>query len=788
MLKHYLKITLRGLYKDKAFSIINILGLAVAIACSFLLIFWIKFETSFENIYPNKDRIYKLIIEEERNDGIHYNGTMRDQSQKLKETYPQVEAATIFVNLSASLTTEGSSEDGILVNLALSNYDYLRMFALEYIEGSPQSVFKNKSSIILTEEAAQLFFGKDSPIGKKLQWYRSVYTVEAVVKLPKNTNLQFDVLIPSDRPSDSGMQFIMLRENERMTLDLQKQLSEFLFTRQETKNKIAVQKLRDMHLHTPAEIKEKDSHGVKFKYGNSTQIIYFSVAVLLILLMAIINYINTSIARALSRMKEVGVRKVTGAKKRELIERFLFESFIITAIGIILSFAFTKYIFPEFSEMMGNKVDLVFDWQTIAIAFVLCIIISALSGGYAAFYLSSFKPATILKGGAKTSSKENLRKGLLGVQFFLSIGILICTVFIYKQINAIFNESSGMNRENIIVLDTSLWYDAENFIKVIKQENPNVIDATMANCPPYNVPWSRTGVTWEGNKIDISDVSFSSVFCDSHYANTFGLQLIQGEFIKPNLPWFGQPDPERESQNIVVNESFVKLMGVDNPLGISVEYFPGAMGKIIGVVKDFNFKPLKEKISPFIMCYNPENQMYMYIKTTGKDKQATLDYILKKYKEMKPGYANRPIAYHTVEDDYNKMYEDEIRSARVLSIFSLISLFLSLMGVVSMVSFMIEKRSKEIAIRKINGAKTPDIILLFWKDIVKIAAVGSVIAIPICYLLMHSWLEGYAYRTDLSWWIFLSIPLLLMVLTCLIVGLQIIYTARQRPVESLRSE
>lgn len=787
MLKHYLKITLRALNKDKAFAIVNILGLAAAIACSFLLIFWIKFETSFENIYPNKDRIYKLIIEEERKDGLHYEGTIRDHSKKLKDTYPQIEAAALFVNQTASFLVQGATEDGILVNLASTNYDYLRMFALEYTQGSPQAAFKNKNSIIITEETAKLFFGKDSPIGKKLQWYDWIYTVEAVVKLPENTNLQFDVLIPRERVLDSGTQLIMLKENERMTSDLQKQLSEFFSTQQETKKRIVVQKLSDMHLHTPTEIKGKDSYGVKFKYGNYTQIIYFSIAVMLILLMAIINYVNTSIARAMSRMKEVGVRKVTGAKRKELIERFLFESLFITAIGVILSFAFTKYIFPLFSEMMGNKTDLIFDWQTIAIALVLCVLIAALSGGYAAFYLSSFKPAIILKGGAKTDSKERLRKGLLGIQFFLSVGILICTVFIYKQISAIFNESSGMNRENIIALDTGLWYDAENFIKIIKQENPNVIDATMANRPPYNVTWSYTNVTWEGNEMDMSGITFSSVFCDSHYANTFGLELIQGEFIKPNLPWFGRPDREKEALNIVVNESFVKLMGVDNPLGVSVKYIQGT-GKIIGVVKDFNFKPLKEKISPFIMCFNPENQMYMYIKTTGKDKQATLDYILKKYKEMKPDYANRPIAYHTVEDDYNKMYEDEIRSAKVLSIFSVISLLLSLMGVVSMVSFMIEKRTKEIAIRKINGAKTPDIILLFWKDIVKIAAGASILVIPICYLLMHSWLEGYVYRTSLSWWIFAAIPILLIVLTCLIVGIQIMYTANQRPVESLRSE
>lgn len=787
MLKHYLKITLRGLRSDKAFSIINIIGLAVAITCAFLLIFWIKFETSFENCYPNKNRIYKLIVEEERKDGLHYIGTMRNQSENLKETYPQIEAAALFVNQTAALTVEGTEGDGILINLANTNYDFLRMFALEYTAGSPQNAAKNKSSIIVTTETAKLFFGEESPIGKKLQWYSGVYTVEAVVKLPKNTLLQFDALIPSDIVFDSGMQFIMLKGHEGMTASLKEQLSGYLSTQQDTKNKLIPQKLADMHLHTPTEIKGIDSYGVKLKYGNYTQIIYFSAAVLLILLMAIINYVNTSIARAINRMKEVGVRKVTGAKKKHLIERFLFESFILTAIGVILSFAFTKYVYPLFSEMMGNKIELLFDWQTLTIALFVCIIVAVLSGGYSAFYLSSFRPAIILKGGAKTGSKERLRIVLLGVQFFLSVGILISTVFIYKQINAIFNESSGMNRSNIIILDTNLWYESENFIKIIKQENPNIIDASMASCPPYNSPWDYTGVTGEGMRNDMGKLSFANIFCDHNYASTFGLELIQGEFIPPGLPWFGEPDPERKAYNIVVNESFVKLMNTDNPLGTSVTYLQGT-GKIIGVVKDFNFKPLKEKISPVIMCYNPENIMYMYIKTTGKNQQATLDYILSKYKEMKPDWSKRPVMYHTVEDEYNKMYEDELRSASVLSIFSVISLFLSLMGVVSMVSFMIEKRRKEIAIRKINGAKTPDIILLLWKDLVRVAAMASVLVIPVCYILMHRWLEDYVYRTTLSWWIFPAIPLFLIILICLIVAIQVSFTARQRPVESLRSE
>ncbi|NDV68830.1 FtsX-like permease family protein [Dysgonomonas sp. 25] len=784
MLKHYLIITLRGLSKDRIFSVINILGLSIAIACCFLLLFWVKFELSFEDTYPNAHRTYKLIETENRKDGIHHNVYMRDMTKKLKNTFPQISAATVVVNEYTSLTREGDEGDGIMLNYTAASPDFLRIFAYEYVEGSPQGVIQ-EGGCIITEEAARKVFGDESPVGKKLMRFMDGYTISAVVKMPANTQVRFDILNVNARVMDSGSHYIMLEEGTPMTRALEKQLSEFLSTLGDTKNTLTVQPLKDVHLHSPQDITTIERFGFKEIYGNYAQIIFFTVAVLLILLMAIINYINTSIARAMNRMKEVGVRKVTGATRRNLVERFLFESFIISLIAVFVSLVFTKYIFPEFSEIMGNKIALSFDWQTIVIAIAVCILISILSGGYAAFYLSSYNPASILKGGSKSGSKERMRKALVGLQFFLSISILVSTVFIYKQITAIFNDETGMSRKNIIVLDTNLWYEAEDYINIIKKENPNVIDATIANCPPYNAPWSHTGVTWEGKPEDLGEMAFTQIFCDHNYAGTFGLEVLQGEFIPSGLSWW--QDSDDKSFDIVVNESFVKLMDVDNPLGYIVSY-GYAKGRIIGVVKDFNFKPLKEPVAPLFMSFNPEASTKLYVKTTGRDKQQTLEYILAKYKEMKPDWANRPVMYHTVEDEYNKMYEDELRTLKVLSVFSVISFLLSLMGVISMVSFMIEKRTKEIAIRKINGAGIVDIVKLFCKDILKIACVAAVLSIPTCYILMSKWLEGYVYRTTLSWWVFLLVPLCLMVITSLVVGLQVWLTARKRPVDSLRSE
>ena len=785
MLIHYLKITIRGLFKDKAFSLINIAGLAIAIACCFLLIFWIRFEMSYENCYLNSNRIYKLFEEEKNKDGIHYNPYLHDITGPLKSTFPEIEAASYFFAEKAPVSTEEQPEEGVMAIIAGANEDFLRIFSYEYTEGSPQSIVNDKT-VIISAEAAQKLWGDESPLGKKLlRFGKHFYTIGAVVKIPVNTQIRFDILMINPEYDQHGPHYFILKDKTTMTRETELNISRFLSQLKDTENTLSVQPLKKVHLHSPKEITLSERHGVSEIYGNYTQVLFFSLAVLLILCMAIINYVNTSIARAMNRLKEIGVRKVTGADRRRLIERFLFESLVITTIAVIIALFCTKSFFPDFSEIMGNKITLAFDGPTIFIAITVCLIIATLSGGYAAFYLSSFKPAPILKGGIKAGTKDSLRKVLLGIQFFISIAILTGTVFIYKQIHAIFTEDTGMDRKNIVVLDTGLWYDAENFIQIIQKENPNITDASMANCPPYNAPWSYKQVAWEGKGNDTDEISFTQIFCDHHYANTFGLEITEGEFIPSGLTWW--QDAEEKSYNIVVNQSFAKLMNMENPIGVSVKY-GGSTGKIIGVVKDFNFKPLKEKTAPLFLSFNPESTVNLYVKTTGKDKQATLDYLLSKYKEMKPGYAKRPIVYHTMEDEYNKMYADELRAANILVLFSIISFFLSLMGVFSMVSFMIEKRTKEIAIRKINGAGILAIANLFYKDILKIAVPAAMLAIPICYILLRNWLEGYVYRTALSWWIFLLIPTGLLLITGLLIGIQVWYTARRRPVESLRSE
>jgi len=792
MIKHYLKIAFRSMTKDKGYVFVNLIGLSVAIMCCFLLMFWVKFEYSYERSYPDHNRIYRVVCVENRDDGEKVkNPFMRPHLvYEMKEMFPQIEAATFMRGEAMPFTRDDAPEDADGVSLlhVQSNADFLRVFSFEYLEGSPQAVNSSNGSVI-TREAAEKLFGKESPIGKTIKAYSSVQCkIAAVVEVPKNTNIRFDVLnIGAEGyyqgENYGGTQYLFLQKgvnarqfsaqlsNLLSTVDYQRAFS---MGSENAKYQIELQPIKDMHLNSDWV----DSN-------NRTMIRVFSLVAGLILLIALINYINTSIARAIGRMKEVGVRKVVGSSKTQLVVRFLSDSFVVSFLATFIAIALVKEVFPAFSELMGYKLDLVFDSSTILIAILVCLVITVLSGGYAAFYLSSFSPMLILKGGSSTGSKERLRKTLIGVQFFLSAGVLICTTIFYKQINYMYKADTGVVRENIVALRTGLWYDAEDFITVIKNENPNVIDATIAMGAPFDCGWGFSGISWEGSDADKS-IDYAEIACDNHYADVFGLEVIQGEFIKPGLS--RGPNNKPDDFDMVINETMRDIMGEENPIGITVSYGWGRKGKIVGVVKDFNFKPLREKIAPLIITHNPEMLSTVLVKTTGRDKQATLDYLLAKYNEMKPSWTRRAATYSYAVDDYNNMYKAEQTIAKLFFMFSIISFVLSIMGVVSMVSFLAEKRTKEIAIRKINGAKIINIIALFVIDILKVTLIASAFALPIAYLVMDKWQQSYVFKTALSWWIFILIPLVIFIVISVIIAAQIYNTARRNPVLSLKND
>lgn len=783
MFRQYLTITFRNIWKDKGYSLINILGLSVALACCLALIFWIKFELSYEHCFSDADRIYRVLEVEKRdgglfkNDFFHYNIT-----EQLKENFPEIEAATFVHHERLPYTYENG--EGVMIDKVDTSPDFFKMFQYEYVEGSQEAFEQTAKGAIISEETAQKFFGTESAIGKSISFGGYIEaTIAGVVKMPQNTHIRFDLLTISR--IQMGTHYVLIRKNAVFSDETQMKLANFLTTLRNTENKLAFQPIKDVHLHSPEELTNKYWH----THGNTKQLYLFSLAALLLLLIAVINYVNTSIARAMTRAKEVGVRKIVGSTQLQLIARFLTETFIISLLSVVLAFYLAQLFLPSFSLLMKSPVSVSFNVDSLLICAGVCIIMTLLSGAYSAFYLSFFNPVIAFKGGKSISSKEGLRKTLIGVQFFLSITILICTLLIYKQIKFMFDTDTGVNKNNIVIIDSSLWYESETFIQIITTENPDVIDATIASAPPYNAKYNYSGVSWDGAPEEVRQMEFNQIFCDHHYADVFGLELLEGRFIPSDLTWWDET--EDNSFCIVINESFKKLMGVEHPIGINVTYDQGRMeGRIVGVVKDFNFKPLKSPITPLIISFNPEAMTKVFVKTSGKNRQETLQYVLNKYQEMyqKDSDTNRPVMYSMVDDDYKQLYQTELRTSKVLLIFSIASLCISLMGIFSMILLMLEKRTKEIAIRKIHGAKAGNIIRLFVNEFSTLLCVSAVMSVPVAYWLIHRWIQDYAYRTSLSWWLFLAVVLLIFILTFVLISLQVYHVARQNPVKSLTSE
>lgn len=795
MLRHYLKVSLRSIWKDKVYSLINIIGLTVAIACCFLFIFWIRYELSFEKGHSNADRIYIMLDEEIRTDQNRKHVNIRPHIfRQLKADYPFVEEATVIYTDKMPYATENKNR--LMLSIAFSYPEFFTIFPVSCVAGTLEGVKKNKQGVFISEKAAINYFGSAiNAVGKTFSSVFESLTIEGVIALPENSHLQFEVLQIAENNAMvedlGGVHYLLIKENNKssnshsyLSEKQQVEISESLNKMRsgENQNTYLFQPLKEVHLHTDSTTERINNTAY---YGEYKEVRLFAFIAVLILLLAIINYVNTSTARALSRSKEVGVRKVTGSGKLQLIVRFLLESLLIAIVAVILALDLGKLLLPSFYNVMGNSFPFQMDWETIGIATIICLIASLLSGGYAAFYLSSFNTITALKGGSKTGSKENLRKGLLCLQFILSIGILISTSVIYRQLDYILNKDLGFNRENVYELDANIWYEAGEFQQELLK-NPYIISAAMASSPPFNIEWGYSGVSWSGSSKTEQEMTFGMLSCDEHFASVFDLKLIEGQFMETG---------DENSKSIIINETFARLLNVDNPIGLTITYYPlltmnkPQKGKVTGVVKDFHFKPLQEGIHPLIMSIDYRLNNKMYIKIRPENKTETLAHIEKLYYQFRTGFGeNIPFSIVPLDILYEQLYRKEIRLERLLVMFSILSVFLSCMGIFGMISFMLEKRTKEIALRKINGAKTQDILLVFTKEFARLIAFASLITIPIIWLLMMHWMEQYVYRTSMGWWLFLVIPLFVLLLTFFTIIIQILNAAKKDPINALRNE
>ena len=709
-----------------------------------------------------------------------------------KDEFPEVES---FVRI---------TDDEVLVrkgdikfqekNSAWVDSSFFHVFDFKLLKGNPQTCLKDQFSIVFSESAAKKYFGKEDPIGQTLLLTGDAFPakVTGVMKdIPENSQIKADMLLSMTTitqkfaPSiDSqwgsyGARAFLLLKNKTNATALQAKFPAFLEKRNGTEMKksqmyptLFLEPLRDVYLRST-----RDGH----KAGNITNVYIFSIVAIFILLIACINFINLTTARSAERAKEVGIRKVVGALKTQLSKQFIGESIMLCLIAFILTIFFSWLLLPLFNQLAGKTIShSIFENPGyIAALFLASVGIGFLAGIYPALVLSSFKPVTVLKGKFATGTRGILlRKALVVSQFTISIGLIIATIIVYNQMRFMRNQDLGFSKDQMIVMDT-YGDPAKDAFKQSLTGIPNIKSvATSSSVPGSGNPGAYSEI--ENTKGDLQVANLDLYFVDFDYINQFKIKMVAGR-------GFSRDFATDTTQAMVLNEAAVKMFGYTSPQQAIGKRFKqwGREGKIIGVVKDFHFRSLQQPIKPLSMRIEPGGCNLVSANVSAANLPATLTAIENKWKTLLP---NRPFSYFFLDEFFDKQYRSEERFGKLFLNFAVLAIFISCLGLLGLASYSTIQRTKEIGIRKVLGASTSNIVNLLSKDFLKLVAVSALIAFPIAWFSMHKWLEDFAYRIGVSWWVFLAAGILATLIALFTISFQAIRAAVANPVKSLRTE
>lgn len=787
MLKHYFIVAIRLIKRSILFSSINILGFVLGMTAAFLISLWIMDELTFEDFHENRNTIYRVIkvTQDETGKLSESAEVVAPLSETFRDKFAQVKNATcVKYNSKMSLQFGKNVIEGKLAYVDTTFFD---MFSFPVVEGNPNNMKTDPGQIVLSENMARKLFGRSSAVGKEVRNYRygkeSSYKVAAVIKVPRKSHFQFEILKSRyayiDR-MDWGFSewiqvYIQLKDNTVLTDADWKAMSRVWVDRGEEKTILTFQPLNDIHLHSNFKDAQVTNN------GSMSQIYLFLVLSVLVIFMGAFNFMTLSTARASLRFKEIGVRKITGAKRKTLIFQFFSESMVQVFLSLLLALALTELLLPFFNMMVEKDISLRFSWQIFLFVMLSIFGIGSLSGSYPAFYMSSLNPLLAFKGGTQAGKKGNFIKILVCVQFVIAIVLILCTSIVYKQLQYMQNKDLGLNKENIVSVESSLWYEVDNFKQEVLK-NPYVKSVAMGASISdllKGFSWEEQTVEWYKENGDIDSLQMVNIFVDGDFVKTYGLTLIKGKLLEAdvNAYWDGTYEFP-----VIINETAWKMMKVENPIGMQ---FMGAYGrrmtKIVGVVKDFNFQTLREKVKPAYLIFSPETLNWLHIKLDGEDKAETLKFLKEKYEMMNPG---KVFTYQFFTDALNQNYASERQQSQV----TILTILIAMMGVLGLVALASFQRTKEIGIRKVSGAHADRIIKMFCYEYMKWVGIAFLIACPLGYLFMNRWLSSFAYQTTISWWLFPLAGCIILLITVLTVIIQTWRAASRNPVKSLRYE
>jgi ABC-type antimicrobial peptide transport system permease subunit len=790
MFKNYLKTALRNLWKNKVFSVINIMGLALGLACSLLIMLWVNDEHNVDAFHKNGSQLYDVYEKQYRDTAVDaFFGGPGVMADEMKRVLPEVQYAT---NMDWPNLGTFEANNKIIKESGLhAGQDFFKMFSYPLLEGSVITALQNPDDITISKKMAEEFFGSPAEaIGKTIRFQnKDEFKITGVFDdLPKNSTMQFDYLLnwqhflrdnkwAQDWTNNGPSCYIMLRKGTDAKA-FETKIAKFLngYNKEQTKRsyiRLGMERYGDVYLHSNFD-KNGNISGGRIQYVN-----LFSIVAIFILLIACINFMNLTTARSVKRAKEIGVRKVVGAVRFALIRQFIGEALLIVFIAILIALLLVSLVLPLFNQLTQKQIHIPFNessfWLTIA---GLLLLTGFISGSYPALYLSSFRPVKVLKGLPKFSNSALwFRKGLVVFQFTLSIILIIGTIVVSKQVNYIQTVNLGYDRENLLYIP--LEGDLISKYTLFKNEvanMPGIKDVSRMTENPTQIDNGTGGVQWTG-KDPNADIEFTQAAVGYDFTKTMHVQLTQGRDFSKDFP--------TDSVGYMINESALKIIGYKDPIGKPLTFW-GKPGTIVGVLKDFHFNSLHEPINPLVlrMGENIEWGQALVRTEPGKTKEA-LASLEKACKELNPKF---PFTYKFSDEEYAKLYKSEQVVGTLANYFAFLAIFISCLGLLGLAMFTAEQRTKEFGIRKVLGASPVTLFSLLSRDFLFLVLISMVIASPIAWLAMHNWLKDYAYSIKLSWWMFVIAGVASILIALITVSFQAIKVAVANPVKSLRTE
>ncbi|QRR00091.1 ABC transporter permease [Dyadobacter sandarakinus] len=793
MLKNYLKIAFRNLWKHKVFSFLNVMGLTVGMSACFLIFMYVSFELSYDAFHTKGDRIYRLVTDiKTPSETINTSVTSWAFAPAIKADFPEVEAVT-RVSSGSFLVRKGDikfQEDKTL----FADSTLFKVFDFKMIAGDPKTALKDQLSIVLPQKTAKKYFGDADPIGQTLLLSGDGLPAKVtgvIEDIPENSQIKGEMIVSmvsmtqrfnkglDDQWGNFGaITYLLLKPGTSATA-LEKKLPAFLQNRagktmkeSQMYYKLFLEPMRDVYLHSTRDSEER---------GSMNNVYIFSAVAVFILLIACINFINLTTARSVERAKEVGVRKVVGARKSLLATQFIAESVLLCLIAFVFSVVLSAVVAPLFNDLAGKTVTtgIFGNVAFLPVMFLAAVLIGVLAGSYPAVVLSSFEPVVVLKGRFTTSVKGILlRKGLVTLQFAISIALIIATIIVYTQMNFMRNRDLGFNKEQMVIVNTEGDPNKESFRQSLMNLAGVKSTSASSSVPGSGNPGAYSEI--ENKSGDLQIANLDLYFVDFDYIPNFGLKMVAG---RPFSREFGTDT----TQAMVMNEAAVKLFGYSSPEQAIGRRFRqwGREGKIVGVIKDFHFRSLQETIKPLTMRIEPNGTQLVAVKVEGSKVRGVLAAMEDKWKSVIP---NRPFSYYFLDEFFDRQYRAEERFEKLFFNFAVLAIFISCLGLLGLASYSTMQRTKEIGVRKVMGASVGSIVGLLSRDFLKLVVLAFVIASPIAYYGMNKWLQSFAYRTDIYLWIFAVAAGLSFAIAFLTVSFQSIKAALMNPVKSLRSE